>query len=89
MKEEILKLLQELNLVKKNFINRASENKGLSGGAIAGIVIACAVALIAAIVIGYLVKTRGKDPVQQFEHLQMGSTNDMRASVGHFDSTVV
>ena len=72
----------------KNFFNKASEDRGLSGGAIAGIVIACAVALIAALGIAYIIKSRGKiEPSQQIETIQLGNSNDIGTSVGHFNST--
>ena len=74
----------------KNFFNKASEDRGLSGGAIAGIVIACAVALIAALGIAYIIKTREKiEPSQQIETIQLGNSNDIGTSVGHFNSTNV
>ena len=79
-----------VNLVKKkNFNNRVDENKGLSGGAIAGIVIACAVAVIVAIIFAYLFKTSGKPPVQQIETIPAGISNDIGANVGHFNSTAI
>ena len=62
------------------FYNKESGDKGLSGGAIAGIVIACAVAVIAAIIIAYLFKT-SKPPIDQTVTAPMENSNEIGNSV--------
>ena len=73
----------------KNFFNKASEDRGLSGGAIAGIIIACVVAIAAALGIAYLIKSREKTvaPIEQIDAIQIGNSTDIGTSVGHFDTT--
>ena len=74
--------------VKNNYFKKESSDRGLSGGAIAGIVIACVVAVAAAIAVIYFVKTGGSKSVEQVETIPMENSNDIGASIGHFKATV-
>ena len=70
------------------FFTKNSEDHGLSGGAIAGIVIACAVALIAAFVIAYIIKSGGKRAVDQTVTAPIENSNEIGNSFGQFKVTV-
>lgn len=72
----------------KNFFNKASGDSGLSGGAIAGIVIACAVALIAVLVIAYIIKSGRKPTVNQTVTAPIENSSEIGNSVGQFKATV-
>jgi len=72
----------------KNFFNKASGDNGLSGGAIAGIVIACAVALIAVLVIAYIIKSGRKPTVNQTVTAPIENSSEIGNSVGQFKATV-
>jgi hypothetical protein len=67
--------LVDLKLPINNYNSKNSSN-GLSGGAIAGIVIACCVALIAAAIVAYFCVRDPKPPVQEATALELYTSNE-------------
>jgi hypothetical protein len=77
-----------VNTGSKGYFGKGgSGDKGLSGGAIAGIVIACAVAVIVALLVAYLIKGSGKPGINSSVTAPMENSNDIGNSVGHFKAT--
>ena len=56
-------------------------SKGLSRGAIVGIVLACCVALIAAAVAAFLCLKQNRAPIQDMNVLQSNSTNSIKNGI--------
>ena len=67
--------LVDLKLPINNYNSKNSSN-GLSGGAIAGIVIACCVALIAAAIVAYFCVRDPKPPVQEATALELYTSKE-------------
>ena len=67
--------LVDLKLPINNYNSKNSSN-GLNGGAIAGIVIACCVALIAAAIVAYFCVRDPKPPVQEATALELYTSNE-------------
>jgi hypothetical protein len=63
---------------KVNHIYSKKSSKGLSGGAITGIVLACCVALIAAGVTAFLCLRHNNAPIQEKSYLQSNSLNSFK-----------
>jgi len=56
-------------------------SSGISGGAIAGIIIGCCPALLAGLIIAYLCRRQTKPPIQQISSLELNSSNQIQNNI--------
>jgi len=56
-------------------------SSGISGGAIAGIIIGCCAALFAGLIIAYLCRRQTKPPIQQTSSLELNSSNQIQNNI--------